>query len=797
MSKPKEPTLSLHMIVKEETDILERCLKSIVPFVDELIIGDTGNNPETLKILKKYKAKVYPVKWRDDFAWARNQVLKRCTSDWIVWCDADDVWRHGERIKTILAKTDKQTDVIRIPYAYEIDKKAYEDYKENPYLYTKTFQLRERFIRNNGAFQWKGRIHETLCVVRNVGAAETRDVWIDHFPDKKESSERNLKIMLKEYEDTKPKVDPRILFYLGVTYFGMEKWEESEKYFKEYIPVSGWDEQIYIAKIRLGDIYRHRSEWDKAYLIDLEAMNLIPTLPDAYIGLATTNFFNKNWRKAIFWASLSMKQKITSPTYDHNPQVYTMQPLRIIAQSYMKLNDIDRALQAAQQLYRLQPKDKRIKEMVELLSNIKEDVNLANSYIDIAYALSEEKRKKLFALVPDKIADHPFIVSMQKEIVTKEKSKTGRDLAIFCGASGEDWSPLSLQKGIGGSEEATIHLAQQLQNKGWNVIVYNSCGDQEGEHGGVHYVPFYYFNPKDHWDVLISWRLPQVFQWDINADKRYLWMHDVPSLGEFTEDRVKNMDGIFVLSEYHKNLFKNSIVPEEKLIISRNGINIDDVKNYNPKRNPHKIIYTSAPDRGLEQMLDKWAEIRKAVPDAEFHIFYGWQTFDNANSGDPSLMKWKDRMIKKLDQPGVHWRGRVDHHTLHKEFKESGVYGYYCTFPEISCISAMKAQALGAVPVTTDFAAVNETVQHGIKVHVPDPPEWTKYEGFTGDMPVKEAVLKLGQQETNWKSINDWTKELIALLQDEKRQEEIRKSMKVDLGWKGVADQWHDLFVKN
>jgi len=41
-------------------------------------------------------------------------------------------------------------------------------------------------------------------------------------------------------------------------------------------------------------------------------------------------------------------------------------------------------------------------------------------------------------------------------------------------------------------------------------------------------------------------------------------------------------------------------------------------------RHKHWVIYTSSYDRGLEHLLKMWPDVKKAVPDAELHIFYGW-----------------------------------------------------------------------------------------------------------------------------------------------------------------------------
>ena len=38
-----KPTITLCMIVKDETHVIERCLRSVAPFVDRYDITDTGS----------------------------------------------------------------------------------------------------------------------------------------------------------------------------------------------------------------------------------------------------------------------------------------------------------------------------------------------------------------------------------------------------------------------------------------------------------------------------------------------------------------------------------------------------------------------------------------------------------------------------------------------------------------------------------------------------------------------------------------------------------------------------------
>ena len=62
-------------------------------------------------------------------------------------------------------------------------------------------------------------------------------------------------------------------------------------------------------------------------------------------------------------------------------------------------------------------------------------------------------------------------------------------------------------------------------------------------------------------------------------------------------------------------------------------------------RNLHRVIYTSSYDRGLEHLLKMWPDVKKSVPDAELHIFYGWQLFDRFYQNNPSSMSWKNKML--------------------------------------------------------------------------------------------------------------------------------------------------------
>ena len=258
-------------------------------------------------------------------------------------------------------------------------------------------------------------------------------------------------------------------------------------------------------------------------------------------------------------------------------------------------------------------------------------------------------------------------------------------------------------------------------------------------------------NIQDEFSVFIGWRNPWLFDAKINAHKKYLWLHDVMDNTEFTKERLDNLDKVMLLSEYHRDIFPS--IPNEKVFRTGNGIDSHEFDNYDGKfkRNPHRIIYTSSHVRGLEHLYTIWPEVKKAVPDATLDVYYGWESFINVNKDNPERMAWKDKMIeweKNLD--GVTDHGRIGQDKIMEETFKAGVWAYPCPFPEIFCIAAVKAQAAGAFPVCSNFAALDEMVQWGEKINMND---------------FNETIL------------NEYKDKLISILLDDKRQNEERELM--------------------
>ena len=83
-------SLALVMIVRDEARCIERCLASARPWVDTMIVLDTGSRDDTVARARGAGAQVHHFEWVDDFAAARNAALELCDADWRLVLDADE-----------------------------------------------------------------------------------------------------------------------------------------------------------------------------------------------------------------------------------------------------------------------------------------------------------------------------------------------------------------------------------------------------------------------------------------------------------------------------------------------------------------------------------------------------------------------------------------------------------------------------------------------------------------------------------------------------------------------------------
>lgn len=289
-------TISLCMIVRDEEDVLGRCLESAIDLVDEVIIVDTGSQDRTREIARTFTDKVFQFPWIDDFAAARNFSFSLATCDYCMWLDADDVIDLAERPKfqELKASLGPGTDVVMLPYYTGFDNQG-----------RVTFSYyRERIIRNHAGMLWKGAVHEA---VETKGTVRYASCGISHRKLHPSDPDRNLRIFQKLLAQGVV-LEPREQFYYGRELYSHGRCQEALQVLGAFLESGlGWTENNIEACRQCA--YCHyalgREEEALKALLSTFAYDLPRAEVCCEIG---RHFFDRElWERSAYWYSRALE----------------------------------------------------------------------------------------------------------------------------------------------------------------------------------------------------------------------------------------------------------------------------------------------------------------------------------------------------------------------------------------------------------------------------------------------------------------------------------------------------------
>jgi len=474
----------------------------------------------------------------------------------------------------------------------------------------------------------------------------------------------------------------------------------------------------------------------------------------------------------LFQAALDSFEQAIRLKPDYTEAQDNLTNTREAFRQYRKaLDDYEKALRLDSDEYR---------KMIHGLASIDGTVERIAMTEDIT-----DRRVALDALPAD-LVSHPAICNLRKISYVKTEA-SGKDLVFYCPCIDEIWSPdTASAKGIGGSEEAVIWLSNLLHRRGWRVTVYANCGAREQHFNGVSWKPYWMWNPRDKQNVTVLWRFPQLATHEIDSQKVFVDLHDTIAEYEFTPERLEIIHKIFVKSRFHRSLYPR--VRNQKFDVIANGI---DAKLFeaNAIRDPLLMINTSSADRSLEAFLDCFEEIKKQVPQARAQWAYGWGVWDSLYSSDAQRTQWKAKMQERMKHLGVQELGRLSHQQIAQLYLQANIFAYPTEFSEIDCISLSKAMAAGAIPITTDFAAMGEKSRHGgVFIH-------SNKTRDTCSLP-HQFHFEITDPEQKAQFI----REAVRLLLDppsEAAREPMRQWARSTFDWNKIADAWNESLTES
>lgn len=199
-----KPYLSACLIVKNEEDILPRCLNSLKNSgVEEIIVVDTGSEDKTKEIAKKFTDKVYDFRWTNNFAEARNFAATYATGEWVLAIDADECM-DPENFKVALEEIKSNNNELSV-YAVEIVN-FLDEFGENSAV-----NKMARIYRNDGKSYFDGALHEQIVNDQGTSQLALSQLKLYHYgylPNvvkKQNKRKRNMDIIKNVLQSEKDK----------------------------------------------------------------------------------------------------------------------------------------------------------------------------------------------------------------------------------------------------------------------------------------------------------------------------------------------------------------------------------------------------------------------------------------------------------------------------------------------------------------------------------------------------------------------------------------------------------------
>ena len=237
--------IGLSMIVKNESHVITRVLKSVLPLIDYWVVVDTGSTDGTQDLVKNFFAEhnipgeLIESEWKD-FSTARNISLNAVEPhvDYAIWIDADEelIIEPGFN-KADIFKDDADSISLRT-------------------VYGKVDYTRKNIWKTGKKFRWDGPIHELLNSPEEFKGAVASNLHVIVRPEGsswKNIAEKYLAHakILEEY--TKVNFDTRWIFYTAQSYRDASQYDKSIEWYRKRASIpTGFYEEIYISRFMVA-----------------------------------------------------------------------------------------------------------------------------------------------------------------------------------------------------------------------------------------------------------------------------------------------------------------------------------------------------------------------------------------------------------------------------------------------------------------------------------------------------------------------------------------------------------------
>lgn len=264
------------------------------------------------------------------------------------------------------------------------------------------------------------------------------------------------------------------------------------------------------------------------------------------------------------------------------------------------------------------------------------------------------------------------------------------------------WKPEDINTFLAGCQECLVLLAEALQRQGYKVkvLLHGPTKIDTQICNGIEYSDFSKFIVDD--SVIILFKINP-----LPEDKRLetanviFWSSDVQT--NVSPDRY--IKKYVCLTDYHlnRNGWKNGyVIPH--------GIDFLSLRRNRTEKENDTMLYCSSPDRGLAQVLQQWEVIKTYYPNLKLYITYGFKIAKQIL--DKSTLQSEEELKQFCTGKDITYLADLNRTDLEKLMWRCKYWVLPLNNPdsELFCLSAVKAQFCGCIPVVNKLGALTETV---------------------------------------------------------------------------------------
>jgi glycosyltransferase involved in cell wall biosynthesis len=357
-------TVSLCMIVKNESDVLKRCLDSAANIADEIIILDTGSTDNTKEIASLFTDKIYDFEWVNDFSKARNASFSYAAMDYILWLDADDVieGENYDKLLELKSTLDPTVDVVKMKYIFSFDANG------RPAL----FFYRERLVRREANFQWKDPIHEFIIISRNV---ITSDICVSHRKTHPNEPQRNLNIFRRIIESGEP-LSARQKFYYARELCDNKFYDEALSAFRTFLAdQNGWVEDNNRACEGLSQCCFALNKPDEGFSALFESFHYDAPRAEICCEIGKRLMEKGSYKQAAYWYESARGDDLSQRRGGFiKPDYYDYTPLMQLCVCYSKMGQHEKAEQCNSEAAKIKPESPAVIYNQKYFAKLKQTV---------------------------------------------------------------------------------------------------------------------------------------------------------------------------------------------------------------------------------------------------------------------------------------------------------------------------------------------------------------------------------------------------------------------------------------